>query len=204
MPGNNSRQIPDVADNIEKQDAYRRTLGRFNKAKKEGFFLEAMWILYAMMEDRTTAFLYYAGFTDEKNRTNPANKVKSDIRIILKIADGKNISGFNTLAVKLDTISKILAWAKTAGSLSGYKQDLQTRIIKKVKIPELQAALIAMDDWRDFRNQIVHALFDKKAGEVRDRLERLVNDGFNAIRVLDNAVKALKSGTNIRIQYNIQ
>ena len=199
----NTKQIPDVTDNFDKQDTYRLSLGQFSKAKREGYYLEAMWILYAMIEDRTTAFLYHIGFVDEKKRDSPANKVKPDIRIIMKLADGKNTYGFNTLAGKLDAITKILKWINTADDLTGYKQDLHTLLNKKVKISELLSALKVLDDWRNFRNQIVHALFDKKGGEVKDRLERYVNDGYEAVRILDNTVKALKSGVDIRKRYDI-
>ena len=199
----NTKQIPDVADNFDKQDTYRLSLGRFSKAKREGYYLEAMWILYAMIEDRTTAFLYHIGFVEEKNRDSPANKVKPDIRIVMKLADGKNTYGFNTLAGKLDAITKILKWTDTADELNGYKRDLQALITKKVKISELLSALKVLDEWRNFRNQIVHALFDKKGDEVRDRLERYVNDGFEAVRILDNSIKAVKSGVDIRKRYDI-
>ncbi len=61
-------QIKTVADNNEKGISYKENLKRYGKADKSGFYLECLWILYAMLEDRTSAFLYYLGFTSNQNR----------------------------------------------------------------------------------------------------------------------------------------
>lgn len=46
--------------------------------------------------------------------------------------------------------------------------------------------------WRDKRNQLVHALFNKDPQAVILELQPLVEQGYNAVRKLDNAVKQLK------------
>ena len=49
--------IQTVANNKEKYVTYQVYMQRFKKAKESEFYLECLWILYAMVEDRTSAFL---------------------------------------------------------------------------------------------------------------------------------------------------
>lgn len=46
------KQIAAVKDNTEKQEAYRKQLGRYRRALNNEFYFEAMLIVYAMIEDR--------------------------------------------------------------------------------------------------------------------------------------------------------
>ena len=46
------KQIAAVKDNVEKQEAYRKQLGRYRRALNNEFYFEAMLIVYAMIEDR--------------------------------------------------------------------------------------------------------------------------------------------------------
>ena len=55
------RLIKPVQNNKEKQETYRYHLGRYNCAMRNGFFFEALIIVYALLEDRLIAFLYYCG-----------------------------------------------------------------------------------------------------------------------------------------------
>ena len=80
--------IQKVADNQEKGLSYKENFKRYKKAKASEFYLECIWILYAMIEDRTSSFLYYIGFTSEKNRSSVTGtkKIKKEIRkVIFKI-----------------------------------------------------------------------------------------------------------------------
>ena len=50
-----------VSDNMQKYENYRVQIGRLKKALKEHFYLEAIFIEYAIMEDRLEAILRHAG-----------------------------------------------------------------------------------------------------------------------------------------------
>ena len=47
--------------NMEKYEAYRSMMINLSKAMKSGFYYEAIFIEYAIMEDRCTSVLKYAG-----------------------------------------------------------------------------------------------------------------------------------------------
>jgi Mg2+ and Co2+ transporter CorA len=204
MSDNKTTRIPPVADNYEKRDTYQRNMQRFNKARRDEYYLEALWILYAMIEDLTTSFFYYIGFVSEKNRSSVAKRVKNDVRDILEMPTGKNKYGLNNISGKLDAIAKVLSWAQTTEKSIGYQGDLKALVTGKVKFQLLYDALKDLDEWRDIRNELVHALFNKKYDEVEPRLAEMVDRGYKAMRVLDNSIKAIKRGTNIRKRHKIQ
>ena len=51
-------------DNQQKYENYTEQFRRLNKALANGFNLEAMFIAYAIMEDRTESILRHAGYWD--------------------------------------------------------------------------------------------------------------------------------------------
>ena len=48
-----------VTNNHEKYRTYKEHLTKYNLAMENEFYFEAMIIIYAMMEDRLTSFLYH-------------------------------------------------------------------------------------------------------------------------------------------------
>ena len=57
----------------KKQETYAKYMVKYNLAMKCGFYLEALVVDYAMLEDRLTAFLHYIGVvtrTHEKIKVN--------------------------------------------------------------------------------------------------------------------------------------
>lgn len=58
-------KIAPVTSNMEKKTAYQIQMERFKRAKAGRFHLEAIFILYARIEDRLTAFLFHAGITND-------------------------------------------------------------------------------------------------------------------------------------------
>ncbi len=72
-----TNRIPSVITNTEKYLSYKEHMTRLNKARVGGFYLEAIFILYAMMEDRLSAFLYYAGVTNKtREKVTSSKKVR--------------------------------------------------------------------------------------------------------------------------------
>ena len=50
--------------NIQKQENYREQFTRLRRAMKESFYLEAVFVAYSIMEDRTESVLRHAGLWD--------------------------------------------------------------------------------------------------------------------------------------------
>ncbi len=65
----NEREVMNI-DNMQKYENYKAQMGRLNRAIKEHFYLEALFIEYAVMEDRLESILTHAGvFREDKHDT---------------------------------------------------------------------------------------------------------------------------------------
>ena len=81
-------QLP---ENMQKYENYKEQFKRLNKAIDNRFYLEAMFIAYAIMEDRTESILRRAGQWDAyiKSRKGHDPTIDSKIRHIKKRAEQK-------------------------------------------------------------------------------------------------------------------
>ncbi len=81
----------DKTENRLKYENYREQFKRLNNALHNGFNLEAMFIEYAIMEDRTESILRHLGKWDVymKSRKGREPNIDSKIRYIQKIAEEK-------------------------------------------------------------------------------------------------------------------
>lgn len=199
--------IKTVADNIEKGLSYKENFKRYNKAKASEFYLECLWILYAMLEDRTSAFLYYLGFTSDKKRASAtgSKKIKQQVRQVLQMTEINAKYKFDTISGKLSRITDVITWSKT---IDGEISDYQIAVKKAVKFISdnedfISALTYLNDEWRDKRNQLTHSLFNKDPETVIAELKSLIEKGYIAVRVFDNAVAQLKK-EKIRSRFKIQ
>ena len=55
------REIAPVSNNKDKFLTYTELTRKYNIAMENDFYFEAMFIVYAMMEDRLRSYLYYLG-----------------------------------------------------------------------------------------------------------------------------------------------
>ncbi len=187
----------------EKEMAFRHNMIKYKKAYSCECYLEALWITYSMIEDRTSAFLYYCGFTYAKSKTRvtPSKGIKKSIRKILKMDAIKDKYHFDKLDYKLKAISKIINWNESDEPENDYESILKQRIQKIDCNKEL---LTEIGDWKDRRNELIHALFNKNVDDADEQTKKLVDDGYKYMRAIDNCVKSLKRGKNIRQRFHIQ
>ena len=107
----------DKSENQLKYENYREQFKRLNSALRSGFNLEAMFIEYAIMEDRTESILRHAGkwdaYLNHRKGRNPT--IDSKARYIQKLAEQKK-----TLPNKYfsdDLLDRILAWKEDRNRL---------------------------------------------------------------------------------------
>lgn len=199
--------IQKVADNQEKGLSYKENFKRYNKAKASEFYLECIWILYAMIEDRTSSFLYYIGFTSEKKRSSVTGtkKIKKEIRDVLVMEQPNAKYKFDTLSGKLTRIKELLIWCKKDHEdLSDYQKALVKALQPVADNLEFNKALNYLEtEWRDKRNQLTHSLFNKDPGAVVAELLPMVENGYVAARQLDATIREIKKSA-IRSKFKIQ
>lgn len=107
----------DKTDNQLKYENYREQFKRLNRALNSGFNLEAMFIEYAIMEDRTESILRHSDKWEAyiKSRRGRGPSIDSKIRYIQKMAEQKN-----TLPNKYfsgDLPDRILVWKEERNRL---------------------------------------------------------------------------------------
>ena len=97
-------------DNQQKYENYKEQFRRLNKALASDFNLEAMFIEYAIMEDRTESVLRHAGLWDAylKNRKSREPNISTKITYIQKRAENKSDLLHKYFAD--DLLAKILVW----------------------------------------------------------------------------------------------
>ena len=71
-------------NNIEKKEKYSNLMSRLKRATDNEYYYEAIFIEYAILEDRTESLLKHAGKKFQENNGNPfkiskkLNKLKSE------------------------------------------------------------------------------------------------------------------------------
>lgn len=104
-------------DNQQKYENYKEQFQRLNKALANGFSLEAMFIEYAIMEDRTESVLCHAGYWEVylKKRGNRGPSINSKISYI----QGRVNSGDKLLCKYFsdDLLDRLLAWKEERNRL---------------------------------------------------------------------------------------
>lgn len=203
----------------EKQNAYRNEFSRLGKALKDEFFLEAIAIGYAVIEDRLVAFLHHAGIVSRTKENLHINRaVYPYLRILLK-KDEKYTIRIKDISVKVSLICRLLtmtedeakaiddavAGKKKKIAAHGYMLDLYRQINQTID-PELIVDIFYdLEPWRTERNQLIHALLNKTVSSSTIAKKKCAEAGVSLARGLDNClVKPFKEGNKLRKKYHIQ
>lgn len=98
------------AENQLKYENYKEQFKRLNRALTNGFNLEAMFIEYAILEDRTESVLRHAGQWDAyvKSRKEREPNIASKIKYIQRRAENKKDILHKYFSD--DLLDQILAW----------------------------------------------------------------------------------------------
>ena len=208
MDAEQKTETKTIQGNAEKYDSYKILMSRYKKANQQDFFFEMLWILYAMFEDRTSAFLYYTGFVTEDRRKAVGDKnIQKSIREVLKLGEKANFD-FGTLYGKTLTIKKVAKWSENTPASDEYQKELKLLLNKKaINSPEFLRCLDGIDFWRDKRNGLTHALFSIHSYDTAKELKPLAEQGYQLARTLDNAVSALRKydkQKSIREKFNLK
>lgn len=205
MSKNNDRQIAPVSDNKDKQQTYRHQLGRYKIALREGFYFEAMLIVYAMIEDRLRSFLYYIGAIRKFDSSSlNVEKSKTQLRNLFSVDDPNKKISINQYSVKSDLILKTLELIYNPELSDDYLILLKDEYIRCVDIGGLRDVLTAANDWCKYRNEIIHGLLNKNVTSLDSEIHEKVEQGMAYGRFIDNQVKELKKRNAIRKHLNLK
>lgn len=123
-----------AAGNQQKYENYKEQFRRLNKALANGFNLEAMFIEYAIMEDRTESILRHACMWEAyiKSRKGRNTDISSKIKYIQKRAENKKDILHRYFAD--DLLDNILVWKDERNRLihALLKQELEHNEVSKL------------------------------------------------------------------------
>lgn len=178
--------IAPVEDNFNKGKTYSRLIEQYNSAMEEGFYGEAELIVYAFLEDRLRSFLYYSEGLDHWNSPYINENMQKVYGGELKIYD---------IGCKLTVIEKALKIALSAESdhEDEYLLFLRTVYNASLDIKKFQNTIKQIRKWCDYRNEVVHAMFNKDLDVLRKGFKEHVETGFQYARVVDAQVRKLKN-----------
>ena len=150
----------DKTENQLKYENYREQFKRLNSALNNGFNLEAMFIEYAIMEDRTESILRHADKWEAyiKSRKGREPGIDSKIRYIQKLAEQKK-----TIPNKYfsdDLLDRILIWKEDRNRLihALLKQQLEHNEVSELAAQGKQL----VDELRNRANKYNRAVDRRK------------------------------------------
>lgn len=204
------KMIESVSDNKDKQATYRELIGRYKRALNQGFYFEAMIIVYAMLEDRMNSFLYYIGaFRNPEDKKMNVEKTKGFLRRLYygsdELAAGKKLD-INQITNKEKLIRATLQYVIECEEApqEGYLAVLKSEYEGCLDMGGLLQTLDEINDWRRYRNEIIHGLLNKNLESLNADLGERVEAGMRYARFLDSQVKALKKKDMIRWMMRIK
>lgn len=123
--------MTDIEENQQKYLNYKAQMQRLKKAMEHGFYLEAIFIEYVIMEDRTASILRYEGNTLKPRNENGYVSIDAKINKIVKIAENRN--GLAHRYFKPEFMIKLTEWKNRRNSLMHalMKQKLTTNELKE-------------------------------------------------------------------------
>ncbi len=117
----------DKAENQLKYENYREQFKRLKSALNGGFNLEAMFIEYAIMEDRTESILRHAGKWEAylKSRKGREPSIDSKIKYVQKLAENRKDLLHRYFSDEM--LTELLSWKEDRNRLihSMLKQQLE-------------------------------------------------------------------------------
>lgn len=197
--------------NTTKQRVYTQQMGRYKKAMKQGFFLEAVFIVYAMLEDRLRSFLYHSGISNSERSLTSTNKEVTQLLVALALVDtskaGKPIN-LVKLHTKRQVTQALLGWAQRPELANQepeteFQEQLREKLAQLGGSQKLSVELGELEAWASERNSLVHDLLGQDPADFQEKLKTSAEKGYGIARAIDNAVKSLRKKPDLRQKYSI-
>ncbi len=194
--------IEKVSDGEEKRMTFSAMVKQHNLAMKHGFYLEALLIDYAMIEDRLTAFLWTCGAVNKADGKgglgNKANK-KSLMQFYTAYTKNTNPPKMSNISAKIDTCQALLCFGESDYTgTDRYLNALHTGL-RSLDIRALKDTLTCVQKWKNYRNEVIHSLMGKRIDSLYAQLAENAECGLAYARVIDKASQRLKRQKTIRL-----
>lgn len=176
-------QIERAKNNKDKQQTYAKFLGIYKQSVEQGYYGEAELIVYAYMEDRLRALLYYI----EAINTRDIIEINEQMQSL--IGETRTPNG---VVDKIKVIEASMEKCDDAKDQNKYAAFLAEVYKHAFDNTEFEKCLEAIKKWCRYRNEVIHGLFNKNIEDLYKGYRQHVNDGYDLARELDNYVRQLK------------
>ncbi len=148
-----------MTDNQQKYLNYKEQFKRLNRAIASGFNLEAMFIAYSIMEDRSESVLKHAGKYDRyiEKLKGRNSSIDSKIKEILKCRSNRKDLMYRYFSD--DLLDKILAWKEERNRMvhALLKQELSSEELEKLALQGKEFARIFCNRATNYRRALERA-----------------------------------------------
>ncbi len=211
--------MENVKNNNEKYYSYKTQIEKYNRAMQEGFYYEAIFISYAIMEDRLLSFLDKTGvITLEKalqtKKLEMTEKIKPFIYYLTK-SDNINLQNITEKIKIIKCMLKMSYEDATAfetkyrtemntDCMNGYLQDLYMDIDENIDRDAVKKHFNKMKKWFEKRNNLIHGLVNKTADDDFEmEIKMIANDSEKIWRYIDNNLVSKMKNCKLREKYKI-
>lgn len=196
--------------NTVKYETYKNEMINLDKAIKFGFYLEAISISYAAIEDRLNSFLIHIGLVNNKDKLKVNKKFNYLYKYLLK-KDENERNKISNISEKIDIIKALLLYSNN--------NDLEQELIKpkdikyfndlidtvnKLNKELLLSTLEELINIIKVRNVLIHALLNRRVEDSFKNKEVCALNLKQIFRVLDKELVRPVKRKNFRTKYNIQ
>ena len=196
-----SKENEKVQNSAEKAVTYKAMTARYKLAMKHGFLYEALLHGQTILEDRLDAFLWAAGVIAEPDGTSLGNRRTRPLltEIICKYTETAKPAPLRSIGGKTAAVRALLLFANDTPAPEDRYLAALAEGLRALDIDALLAVLAQIDNWRSYRNTLLHAAPNKDIYTVTEDLAHnaaLVGDLAGA---LNDAARALGRRTKIRL-----
>jgi len=184
--------------NKDKYNTYTFLSERRKIAIREGFYLEAINIEYAMIEERLLRFLYHCGFV-ENEFTRQISQDAPCTGFLHKIGCSIPQKGLElNVGNKIDIVKRTIKWSKKDPDESD-PDDEYTSLLREFCCKCDEGVLGGdLTIWLKYRNEFVHGLVNKDINEVVKVWEQKALEGRKYVGEVDKIARAVNKYGKLR------
>lgn len=202
------RRIQPVKDNMDKYETYKSLMGKYKLAIKYKFYYEALMIDYALLEDRLRSWLYHIGIVPTRDSIKVSVVSKKNLSSIVdeyKQTDEKSGLGYGSISSKIKILRSLMKWAESVEY--GYEDNRYLRSLKSqfetIDIMEMLDTLKSIEEWKEYRNEVVHAMMNKNIESLELGLEKHALNGKLYSDIIAKNLRMFKRGNVVRKSANL-
>ncbi len=187
---------------------YEEYLKKYDTAINNGFYIEAICIIYAILESELYKFLYLSGCIN--NKGDVTKKFKKEYKEIWHLKETYKFN-IKNISSKRKYILAFLEFADNNIIINcdikkheDYFNDLKGKLCNNVNFSKVRSNFSKMEKWCDIRNKIIHRLLKVKSDKEYVNMEACAKDGLKLCNELRDIVNEYQNGVNLRIKYKIQ